>query len=244
MSQIGYVGIDVSKGYSDFIILQSNKELLEGSFRLYDIAEGHQQLGKIIEGLFTKGFDQIYCGVESTGAYENNWVNYLQQTDKGKAVAIARINPKGVKALGEAGLTRTITDCVSAQNIALYLIDFYHKIHYLQPSGTTKAYRDGRKHDSFIRMLKKQKNGLGIQLEKIIYQELSMLMCYCRHGFPAWLLRLLEKYPGVELIKKAGEKKVCKIKGISSEKEIALVKKFLLHTILLLPILAALFKAP
>ncbi len=225
MSKIGYLGIDVSKGYSDFIILQSDKEVVEKPFRLYDAAEGHQQLGKIIDGLFKKGFEQIYCGVESTGGYENNWVNYLQELGKTKAVAIARLNPKAVKSLGEAGLTRTVTDSVSAQNIALYLIGFHHKIHYLGPSQTTKAYNDGRKHGSFIRMLKKQKNQLGNQLEKIIYQELSVLMCYCRHGFPAWLLLLLEKYPGAELIKKAGEKKLCKIKGISSEKAIALIKK-------------------
>ena len=225
MSKTGYLGIDVSKGYSDFITLQSDKAVAEKAFRLYDIAEGHQQLGKIIDGLFKKGFEQIYCGVESTGGYENNWLNYLQELGKSKAVTVARINPKGVKCLGEAGLTRTVTDSVSARNIALYLIDFHHKIHYLQPSQTTKAYTDGRKHDSFIRMLKKQKNQLGNQLEKILYQEMSMLMCYCRHGFPKWLLLLLEKYPGAELIKKAGEKKLCKINGISSEKAAALIKK-------------------
>jgi transposase len=225
MSKIGYLGIDVSKGYSDFLILNSSKEVVEPPFRLYDVVEGQQQLGKILDGLFRKGFEQIYCGVESTGGYENNWVNYLQELGKTKAVQIARINPKGVKSLGEAALTRTITDSVSAQNIAFYLIDFHHKIHYLQSSQGTKLYLDGRKHNSFIRMLKKQKNQLGNQLEKILYQELSVLMCYCRHGFPLWLLRLLEKYPGVELMKKAGEKKLSKIKGISNEKAIALIKK-------------------
>lgn len=225
MSKIGFLGIDVSKGYSDFITLQSDKEIVERAFRLYDVAEGYQQLEKIIDGLFNKGFEKIYCGVESTGGYENNWVKYLQELGKSKAVMVARINPKGVKALGEAGLTRTITDSVSAQNIALYLINFHNKIHYLQPSQTTEAYTDGRKHDSFIRMLKKQKNQLGNQLEKILYQELSVLMCYCRHGFPTWLLMLLQKYPGVEIIKKAGYKKLCKINGISSDKAIALIKK-------------------
>ncbi|HEX8675861.1 MAG TPA: transposase [Segetibacter sp.] len=139
MSKIGYLGIDVSKGYSDFLVLHYNKEVAEHSFRLYDVAEGQQQLGKIIDGLFRKGFEQIYCGVESTGGYENNWVNYLQKLGKTQAVQIARINPKGVKSLGEAGLTRTITDSVSAQNIAFYLIDFHHRVHYLQPSQRTNT---------------------------------------------------------------------------------------------------------
>lgn len=225
MVNSAYIGIDVSKGYADLITLGCNKEVAEGAFRLYDAAEGHRQLGEMIDGWVKKGYEQIYCGVESTGGYENNWVTYLQEAGKTKPVHIARLNPKGVKSLGEAALTRTITDSVSAQNIALYLIDFDKKVHYLKPSQTTKVYSDGRKHDSFIRMLKKQKNQLGNQLEKIIYQEFSSLLCYCRHGFPAWLLLLLQKYPGVELMKKAGEKKLCKLKGISNEKAIALIKK-------------------
>lgn len=225
MVNSAYIGIDVSKGYADLVALHSNKEVAEGAFRLYDAAEGHRQLGDLIDGWVKKGFEKIYCGVESTGGYENNWVNYLQEAGKTKPVHIARLNPKGVKSLGEAALTRTITDSVSAQNIALYLIDFDKKVHYLKPSQTTKVYSDGRKHDSFIRMLKKQKNQLGNQLEKIIYQELSPLMCYCRHGFPAWLLVLLEKYPGVELIKKAGEKKLCTLKGITIGKATALINK-------------------
>src|SRR5437763_7572451 len=93
MSKIGYLGIYVSEGYSDFIILQLDKEVAEKAFRLYDVAEGHQQLGKIIDGLFKKGFEKVCCGVESTGGYENNWVNYVQELGKTKAVSIARINP-------------------------------------------------------------------------------------------------------------------------------------------------------
>lgn len=227
MGNSAYLGIDVSKGYSDVILLKSNKEVAEESFRLYDVAEGHQQLGLLIDKWIETGFDNIYCGVESTGSYENNWVNYLQNLGQTKAVHIARLNPKGVKSLSEAGLTRTITDSVSAKNIALYLIDFAAKIHYLKPAQTSKAYNDGRKHDSFIRMLKKQKNQLGNQLEKLIYQEFSPLTCYCRHGFPKWLLLLLEKYPAPDLIVKAGEKKLCKIKGITADKAIALIKKVL-----------------
>ena len=122
-----YIGIDASKGYADLIALNSNKELAEEAFRLYDAAEGHRQLGQLIDGWFKKGFEKIYCGVESTGGYENNWVSYLQQAGKTKPVHIARLNPRGVKSLGEAALRRTITDSVSAENIALYLIDFYKR---------------------------------------------------------------------------------------------------------------------
>lgn len=225
MTNCVYLGIDASKGYSDFIVLNSNKDVAEQAFRLYDVSEGYIQLSKLIDGWFKKGYDHIYCGVESTGGYENNWVNYLQELSLKKPLSIVRLNPKAVKSLGEAALRRTITDGVSAENIALYLIDFHHKIHYLKPSLTSRAFAEGRKHNSFIRMLKKQLNQLGNQLEKLLYEHFSSLMCYCRHGQPAWLLRLLQKYPSAELIKKAGVSKLSKIKGISSDKAKSIFEK-------------------
>ncbi len=220
-----YVGIDCSKGYADLFSLQSNKDIAEPPFRLYDTAEGHQRFQVLIIGWLHQGFVHIYCGVESTGGYENNWVNALQQMGKSQAVYIARLNPKGVKSLGEARLTRTITDSVSAENIALYLMDHPDKVHYLNPSQTSKAYSDGRKHNSFIRMLKKQTNQLGNQLEKLIYEQLTPLMCYCRHGQPVWLLLMLQKYPTAASIKKAGVLKLSKIKGISQDKAKSIIAK-------------------
>ena len=220
-----YVGMDCSKGYADIIAFNSNKVIAETAFRLYDTTEGYQQLQSLITRWVGLGFNQIYCGVESTGGYENNWVNYLQQMGKKQPVHIARLNPKGVKSLGEARLTRTITDSVSAENIALYLMDHPDKVHYLKPSQTSKAYSEGRKHNSFIRMLKKQRNQLGNQLEKLLYEQLSPLMCYCRHGQPGWLLLMLQKYATPESIKKAGASKLSKIKGISPDKAKSVVAK-------------------
>lgn len=225
MSQFAYLGIDASKGYADSILLEQDKSVAESAFRLNDVSSGHLQLEKLLDKWLKKGYEHIYCGVESTGGYENNWVNYLQQISKTKAISIVRLNPKGVKSLGEAALRRTVTDSVSAENIALYLIDFHHKIHYLQPSQTAKAYSEGRKHNSFIRMLKKQQNQLGNQFEKLMYEHLSPLMCYCRHGQPVWLLSLLTKYSTATSIKKAGVVKIRKIKGISDDKAKAIISK-------------------
>ncbi len=225
MSKAAYVGIDVSKGYADFIVLQQDKDIVEPAFRLYDIADGHLRFGALIERWQQKGYDHIYCGVESTGGYENNWVNYLQQTGKTKSVQVVRLNPKAVKSLGEATLTRTVTDSISAGIIAQYLIDFHHKICYLHPSQSQRVYSEGRKHNSFIRMLKKQRNQLGNQLEKLIYEHLSPLMCYCRNGQPLWLLVLFQKYATADAIKKAGVSRLSKIKGISPDKAASLLAK-------------------
>lgn len=226
MQKFGYLGLDISKGYADLYAVRSDKQPIEAAFRLYDMPEGHQQLGKLIDTwLSTEGFDTIYCGVESTGGYENNWVSYLRQLSEFKPLKVARLNAKGVKSLSDAALNRTITDSVSAENIAMYLIDFKHKIHWMDHTQAAKVYSDGRKHNAFIRMLKKQRIQLSNQLEKLIYQELSPLMCYCRHGLPDWLLLLIEKYPGIASINKAGLKGICKIKGVSEEKGAAILKK-------------------
>lgn len=226
MGNYGYLGIDISKGYADLFITTSDKRPLETTFRLYDVPESHRQLGGLIDKwLFQQKFDTLFCGVESTGGYENNWVNYLQDLAGSRPVKVTRLNAQGVKSLSDAALKRTITDSVSAENIAMYLIDFHHKIRWLDSSLSSQAYRDGRRHNSFIRMLKKQRIQLSNQLEKLLYQEFSPLLCYCRNGIPGWFLSLLEKYPTPQAIQKAGTAKLSKIKGITEDKAIALLKK-------------------
>jgi len=226
MGNYGYLGIDISKGYADLFITTLDKRPLETTFRLYDVPESHRQLGGLIDKwLFQQKFDTLFCGVESTGGYENNWVNYLQDLAGSRPIKVTRLNAQGVKSLSDAALKRTITDSVSAENIAMYLIDFHHKIRWLDSSLSTQVYKDGRRHNTLIRMLKKQRIQLSNQLEKLLYQEFSPLLCYCRHGIPNWFLSLLQKYPTQQAIKKAGPVKLAKISGITLDKANALSKK-------------------
>lgn len=226
MKNYGFLGLDISKGYADLFIITLEKKPVEPAFRLYDVADGHKKLEELItKWLCDEKFDILYCGVESTGGYENNWVNHLYALSKSNPLKIARLNAKGVKSLGDAALTRTITDSVSAENIAAYLVDFRHKIRWLDYEQSPQSYRDGRRHNTFIRMLKKQRVQLSNQLEKLLYQELSPLMCYCRHGAPTWLLFLLHKYPTIATINKAGVAGLGKIKGVTPEKAAAILTK-------------------
>ena len=121
MEKKGFLGIDVSKGYADFLLLGNNSQVMEEGFQLADSKEGHQKLKGLITQWQQQGLEELYCGVESTGGYENNWFVYLRSSFKGKAVHTCRINPRGVKSIGEASLKRTITDAVSAENIASYM---------------------------------------------------------------------------------------------------------------------------
>jgi len=114
MNNYGYLGIDISKGYADLFVVRSDKSPVESTFRLYDVPEGHLQLEKLIAEWFSKEkFEVIYCGVESTGGYENNWVNYLMELANQKPLKVTRLNAQRVKSLSDASLKRTITDSVS-----------------------------------------------------------------------------------------------------------------------------------
>lgn len=226
MKTKAFLGIDVSKGYADFVLMDETKEILEKPFQLDDTKSDRDILSDLIHSWFNSGIKELYCGVESTGGYENNWFNYLQKMSLSKNVKVARLNPKGVKSLSEATLKRSITDSVSAVNIAVYLMSFPEKVMYsnqLTPTGY--AFKEGRQCLTFKRMLVKQKVQLNNQLEKLLYQYFDEVLVYCRHGVPDWLLRLLIKYPSAKQIQRAQQKMLIKIKGISTNKAIALLKK-------------------
>src|ERR1700753_3755894 len=150
--------MDVSKGYADFLLLDSAGYVMEEGFQLTDNKQGRQALKQLISGWQKQGLHELFCGVESTGGYENNWYNYLRTSFQEEGVYVCRINPKGVKSIGEASLKRTITDAVSAENIASYMISLPEKLDYgiNHPVGI-EEYKEGRQHVTCIRMHQKQK---------------------------------------------------------------------------------------
>lgn len=226
MKKEGFLGIDVSKGYADFLLLDGNRNVMEEGFQLTDCKQGRQKLREIISGWQQQGLQELYCGVESTGGYENNWHSYLRTGFKDRGVSVCRINPKGVKSIGEASLKRTITDAVSAENIATYMISFSEKLDYgINKVPVKEEFKEGRQHLTCIRMHQKQKVQLSNQLEKLLYQYFSEMLVYCRHGMPVWLLSMLVKYPTAEVVVEAGIKELSTIRSISQEKAKAIISK-------------------
>jgi len=222
----GFLGIDVSKGYADFLLLDEQKQTIEETFILEDNGQGRKQLKALIEKWLSQGIEQLYCGVESTGGYENNWYCFLRTLSATQQLQVARLNAKAVKAVSDAALKRTITDAVSAENIAVYLISFPEKIDYgRKQTKQVDQFKEGRQHNSYVRMQQKQKTQLSNQLEKLLYQYFSEILVYCRHGIPGWLLRMLSKYSCAAALTQAGAGKLSAIKGISKEKAEALLSK-------------------
>ena len=221
-----FLGIDVSKGYADFLLLDEQQQTMEEGFMLEDNGKGRKQLKSLIEKWFSQGIEQLYCGVESTGGYENNWYYFLKTLSVNPAIQVARLNAKGVKALSDAALKRTITDAVSAYNIAVYLISFPEKVDYSRKqTKEAEQFKEGRQHNSYVRMQQKQKVQLINQLEKLLYQYFSEILVYCRHGIPSWLLRMLSKYCCATAVEKAGTVRLAAIKGITPQKAEALLGK-------------------
>ena len=226
MKKKAFLGIDVSKGYADFILLAEDKSVLIEAFQLLDNPEGRKKLKELIEMWFSDTIDHLYCGVESTGGYENNWYSFLKNLSRSGQVSVARLNARAVKAVTDATLTRTITDEVSARNIALYLIGYPEKINYQNVhSPVDNKFREGRQQYTYLIMLVKQKVQLSNQFEKLLYQHFSELLIYCRHGVPGWLLRMLARYSSARAVIKAGVAKLTGISGISIDKAQALVQK-------------------
>jgi len=225
MENHAYLGIDVAKGSADFLLVNARKQTLEQGFTLDDCTQGRRVLTQLIEGWFAGGITHLYCAVESTGGYENNWFTLLcslaaSHQKKGKTLRVARVNPRPVKACGQAAMLRTQTDQTSALAIASYLIGFPEKVRYSPGKGQSEdpLWLAARGQAGLIRMLIKQKSQLSSQLEKLLYSRLGELMIYCRNGVPGWLLRLLSRYPDRDRLRRAGVKKIAGIKGISLDK--------------------------
>lgn len=217
-----YLGIDVSKGYADFMIINSKKQPVVQAFQLDDTFEGHRTLYNTLGAFLTKHDDAIlFAGMESTGGYENNWYHSLIQFQGSLNLQTARLNPLGVMHNSKADLKKNTTDKISAQNIAEYLVAHPEKVNYQQEDSLAGL----RKQWGFIRLLTKQCTQFLNQLNTLLYSTHPELLSYCQDGMPNWVLKLLNKYPSAANLKKARAKAVAKIPYISIERAHELIAK-------------------
>ncbi len=210
-----YLGIDISKGYADFLIIDSKKQPVAQAFQLDDTFEGHQSLYTILGTFLAKHDDTaLFAGMESTGGYENNWYSSLIDFQGSLNIQTARLNPLGVMHNSKADLKKNTTDKISAQNIAEYLIAHPEKVVYQQQDRMAGL----RKQWGFIQMLTKQCTQFLNQLNSLMYSSYPELLIYCQSGVPDWVLKLLLKYPSAVKLKKAHVKTVAKIPYVSKKK--------------------------
>lgn len=219
----GYLGIDVSKGYADFTLLDSNKKALEKVFQLDDTRKGHDDLKKLLQKMMNDyDLEQIYCGLESTGGFENNWYSSIQQWSNILPCYVVRLNPFVIKSNTAATLQRNVTDALSSQYIAEYLIAQHSSVDY---SGQQSKYSSYRSFNNHINLQKKQKAQLINELKAVLYSRFPELLRYCKESVPDWVLEVLIKYPSVSKLSKLKPEKLCKINYVDLEKATSIINK-------------------
>ncbi len=208
------MGIDASKGYADFTVINESKEVIDKNYQLDDTDSGHKQLKARIKKYFSDDSDMVvYAGVESTGGYENHWYDYLKSLRTEYKIEVSRINPLIATYSSKADMKRNGTDKISALNIAECLISHKEKIKYDQ----TDSFRALKRSWTHIVLLTKQKVQLENQLDSFMYESNTELLAYCKHGKNLWLLRLLEKFPTAKDLAKANIKEITKLPYITDK---------------------------
>lgn len=218
-----YLGIDVSKGYADFVLLSETLEKQEETFQLDDTQQGHEHLRLWLEGLFKlhPGL-QLDCGLESTGGFENNWYFLLQRLSYAMPLRAARLNPSVVKNASKASLKTNKTDSESAREIATYLKRYEDQIDFSFPNNQYAAFRSLYTH---LELVKKQKTQVINQLKQLLYNSFPELQRFCKQSVPTWVLKLLMQYPSPVKLARTKPEKIARIKGITLIKAQSLVEK-------------------
>lgn len=218
-----FLGIDVSKGYADFILVSDHLEVIEKAFQIDDTRTGHDQLKVWLKLLFVNhpGLE-LDCGVESTGGYENNWYALLFQMSTVCALRVSRLNPASVKLAANATLRANKTDAESAFDIAAYLKRYADQVEFDVQQSSYTAFRSFHNH---IELQIKQRTQLINELKQLLYSSFPELQRFCKQGVPNWVLKLIQQYPSPHKLVKAKAVKVAKIKGISQKKAEQLIEK-------------------
>jgi len=215
-----FLGIDASKGYSDFVMLNAKKKIVIENFQLDDTFDGHARLYELLHS-FNHDYPEatIYAAVESTGGYENNWFQSLLKFQASLPVKTAHLNPLGVSHNSKADLKRNVTDKISAQNVAEYMIAHPEKVSYQHQDSLASL----RKQWGFVTMLTKQSTQLLNQLESLVYNANPEILIYCKDDTPQWVLTLLTRYPTALRLSRAKVKVLARIPYLSADRAKQLV---------------------
>lgn len=219
MTDSVFMGIDVSKGYADFSVLDARKREVIKPFQLYDVAPQHQALGETVKKMAAEYHAGcIYAAVESTGGYENHWLETLERLAAIYPVLFARLNPIGVSKHRQAEMREQITDKQSSKAIATYLVNYHDRINF----NHHDPYLNHRIVLSNIEMLTKQLIQDKNRLRQYLYLYFPEILPYCRNDLRSSVLKLITKYPSSAKMAAFVNRKSTKPSYLVSEELLAL----------------------
>lgn len=219
----GFLGIDISKGYADFVLLDREFNPRERVLQFDDTHQGHSSFKQWLKSvLIAHGLTHIYAGVESTGGFENNWYAMLVDMGRELPIRVTRLNPAAVRKAGDACLPRQHNDATSAAQIAGYLIRYPDQVSYKQADTTYASFRSFHNH---IELLTRQNAQTINQLKQLLYSCFPELQRFCKKKIPLWVLELLMKYPTATKLSRARATTVARIRSVTLAKAHQLIDR-------------------
>ena len=196
------LGIDIAKlNHVASLIDSDSGELIFSNFKFQNNMPGFFSL---YEKIITSSIKDVIIGLESTGHYGENFINFFFQ----KGFKIAVINPLQTSHLRKANIRDTKNDHLDSVTIAKALLFDNHKF-VSQKNISNFALK---KLTRFRKSLVKQRTRAKIQLVSlldIIFPELQYIFKSGIHT--KTIYSLLKKYPSTEKIAALREKSLFSI---------------------------------
>lgn len=217
------LGLDVSKGYGDFVLLNAERQVLEPRFRLDDTAAGHQQLAQsILKWKKQYQAQRVLLVAESTGAYEDNWLRLAKRSSLSGFLETYRINPKIIHHEYRTQRRQSIDDGVSALTIAEHVaknLDQFSPALNREDQTYAPARILIRHYARLDQEATRHKNALS----KLIYQYFPSLEALKPSSWPAYWLDIFAQYGSRKSIQIAASNGFKQLKWVpkAKAKEIA-----------------------
>ncbi len=217
---IYYVGIDVSKGRMDSVILigRGRDAIIIKRMKLDDTPRGWSRfLRELMEILEADRDARLEVGCEWTGGYEQRWLMLAYELSQcyGERVQVYGIHGQDVAQYGKLFRNRSKTDMVSAELIALYLMSGKKEgVTRFDPSRTTV-----RSLLSLIRYYTEEQQRKKNILHQLIHRFYPFILYdKATRGFPQYILELLIAYSRPELLARASVKELVRIPYLSESR--------------------------
>jgi transposase len=216
------LGVDVSKGYGDFVLLDAHKRVVEPPFRLDDNKQGHDILKKqLLEWKKNYRVSRLLLVTESTGGYEDNWL----RISKDKALSFVesyRINAKIIFHEYQAQRRNSIDDGVSAITIAEHVVKNLENF-TVTSSFEETPYTSSRSLIRHYVSLQEESSSHKNALVKLLYQYLPSLEALKPREWPIYWIEIFVRYGSRKSIQIAASKGFKQLKRVppGKAKEIA-----------------------
>jgi len=212
------LGLDVSKGYGDFVLLDTCKKVVEESFRLDDNKQGHDILKRqLLHWKKEHSVARLLLVTESTGGYEDNWLRVSKDKALCSFVESYRINAKIIFHEYEAQRRNSIDDGISALTIAEHVVKNLENFSVTKSFHET-AYTPARSLVRHYASLQQERSSHKNGLLKLIYQYLPSLEAIKPSEWPSYWLEIFVRYGSRKSIQIAASKGFKQLKRVPNGK--------------------------